>query len=303
MLCRRAIVACGVSIAAASCSTHPLPEDVAGKNTYQIVAQIRCEARDGIRSFARGVIRKGNPELADALKTGAISYREALRRLGRDKAARGIREALAKYEYAAIAYDFTFDITEANKLNATADLLSPFSRGTFTLGATAGSTLQRENTRNFRIADSFGNLAINVTDKYCRDVADGSNWIYPITGKIGVGELIGTFLNLNQSGNLSGTKDKPDIPRIADTIAFTTKLQGTLTPRIVLTPISHGFNFTGASLTADDSRQDVDTVIVAISLPKPNAKQAASRMIDYQVYRNSANVNKQIEDRILALPQ
>ncbi len=40
-----------LSIALTGCGLHPLPEDVSGVTTFDIVERIRCEAQEGLWSF------------------------------------------------------------------------------------------------------------------------------------------------------------------------------------------------------------------------------------------------------------
>ncbi|UFW45792.1 MULTISPECIES: hypothetical protein [Bradyrhizobium] len=46
----RIFAACLAAALLLGCSIHPVPEDVTGVNTYHIVRQIRCEAREAIKS-------------------------------------------------------------------------------------------------------------------------------------------------------------------------------------------------------------------------------------------------------------
>jgi hypothetical protein len=279
----------------AGCAIKPLPQDVTGNDTYQIVQKIRCETRDAVRSFILGVLDQSDPETAAGLRKGTLTFGT----VNRKKLSSEAQAALDKYDQAAIAYDFTFDITEKNDVSANLDFLRTFSRGPFTLGVSGSNERQRQNTRNFRVTDSFEELATKVSDDYCVDGRVPPNYVYPITGSIGMIELVGTFLDLNQSGNLAGPKDSPNVPQVADTVAFTTTFGGSVNPKIVLTPLSKGFDLADASLTADASRSDVHKVIVALSLPpekkktikaaQASAKAAANSMVDYQVYRNLTN--------------
>ena len=133
-----------------ACSMHPLPYDVSRVSTYDIVEKLRCEAKEGLR---------GVPYDHPILK------------------------------HTVIGYDLTFDITEDNNLNN--DALN-FNRKGFTDGSHfdldfAGSaTRKRENKRQFRILESLQRL--NAAD--CSDTATRANWIYPITGAIGLDEVL-----------------------------------------------------------------------------------------------------------------
>jgi hypothetical protein len=222
---RRALFFAMALLALGGCSIRPLPQDVTGYNTYQIVSKIRCEARDAVRGYAISFIRKKRPDLADALKSGRISFDKFDSRLLDQETLK----LVDRYAKAEIAYDFSFDITEKNDAGASADFLRTFSRGPLKLPLAAGADRERQNTRNFRISDTFGHLASKVSDEYCVHASKEKNWMYPITGHIGLAELVGTFLDLNQSGNLS-PKEGKTVRTIADTIEFTTKISGSAKP-------------------------------------------------------------------------
>lgn len=287
------------------CSVQPLPQDVTGYNTYQIVSKIRCEARDAVRGYAISFIRKKRPDLADALKSGRIGF-DSFDRKQLDPETLKLVDRYAKAE---IAYDFSFDITEKNDVGGSADFLRTFSRGPLKLPLTAGMDRERQNTRNFRISDRFGDLASKVSDDYCVHATKEKNWIYPITGHIGLAELVGTFLDLNQSGNLS-PKEGKTVRTIADTIEFTTKISGSAKPSIELTPVGRGFQVTKAGLSFSGSREDVHKVIVALALPAEeaprgakgagkSAKAVANEMIDEQIGRKAIDDRRRLEKRLL----
>lgn len=83
--------------------------------------------------------------------------------------------------------------------------------------------------------------------------------------------MIGTFLDLNQSGNL-GNKDGPQIPTLADTTEFTTTFSGSASPSIEIRPVlGRGWQFASAGVTAEASRDDIHKLIIAISLPPESA--------------------------------
>jgi hypothetical protein len=95
----------------------------------------------------------------------------------------------------AIAYEFTFTITENN--NASGDVLweIPFQNGGgFSLKADADSSRQRESTRFFKIVDSFEELRRLA----CNREALEKKWVYPISGEIGIYEVVATFAKLQR---------------------------------------------------------------------------------------------------------
>src|SRR5271170_2404893 len=59
------------------CAIHPLPEDVTGVSTYNIVRQIRCEARQAIFDFAITYLTSQNDDL-EAKRVGQ-EFKEGLR--------------------------------------------------------------------------------------------------------------------------------------------------------------------------------------------------------------------------------
>lgn len=142
-----------LAVSCASCSIHPLPQDVTGDDTYRIVQKIRCEARDAIESYVLGALDQSIPsdqEIARKLRTGELGFNFDRKTLSSDA-----QQAFNKYDQAAIAYDFTFNITEKNDVTANTDFLRTFGRGPFTVGIMGSSQLQRQNTRNFVVSDTF----------------------------------------------------------------------------------------------------------------------------------------------------
>jgi hypothetical protein len=103
-------------------------------------------------------------------------------------------------------------------------------------------------------------------DKFCatQDV-DTGNFIYPITGSLNLEEMVGTFLDLNQSGNLTAKDDSP--PATSDNIQFITKLTGTLHPSIEISPVRRTIEIAKAGITATGIRQDKHSVIIVLTLP------------------------------------
>jgi len=108
-----------MTMALGGCATHPLPEDVTRKTTYDIVERIRCEAKEAV---------------VDHVRPGS------------------------ELDSAAIGYEFLFTITENNNNSGDATFKYPFTNGTFTLGVNAGAEKQRLSNRNFRIVETFRDL-------------------------------------------------------------------------------------------------------------------------------------------------
>jgi hypothetical protein len=249
----------------AGCAIHPLPDDVTRLATRQIVHHIRCEARTAIKQAIIDYLRKAElTEFMDRLATNQLPLDELDRHLHELPAK--VQANIVKYERAAITYDFNFNITEQNTVAAEVDFINLVSHGTFTMPAKGTSDLQRQTTRIFRVNDTFGEL-INFAPNRCTEDGSPENFIYPVSGKIGLGEMVETFVDLNEFQRLTGAKDT--VPTIADTFNFQTTISGSVTPQVTLSPLNHLFNVSSASLGVSALRKDIHTVIVAISLPPP----------------------------------
>jgi hypothetical protein len=249
-----------------NCSIHPLVDDVTRETTADIVRHIRCEARQAVLDH-------------DITSANAPA---------------GTNTTLA------IAYEFTFSITENNNAKADINAEIPFlTKGSsFTLLANADSEQQRFSNRNFRILDTFDELR---NGDYCSPKTLENNLTYPIAGEIGIYEVVTTFAKLSRVASL---KKPPFAPlpkesqpeplnkvvfRFADTLTFTTTLSGGVTPTLTLSPVSNRFRVTkvnqGPLLSPGLSpselkplpnnglnvqRQDVHKVVIAMAgVPKP----------------------------------
>ena len=270
MLFRNISLVCSTSLWLCACATHPLPEDVAGLNTLGIVKQIRCEARRAIVTAAARFIKgKGTEEskqIGQDLEDDKIDFAD----LDQRKLDPFTRFFIQKYSKAAIAYDFTFDITEDNDTSTAIDFLDTFTHGMASLGLKAEADRQRETIRNFRVSDTWGELA--KEKGRCSQAAPPEEALYPVSGTIGLAEVITTFVDLNEFQHLTGQNAKDKVPVLADTFNFQTTISGSAAPKITLSPVKRGFRVSDAALTASGSRKDIHKVIVALSLdPGPGA--------------------------------
>jgi hypothetical protein len=249
---RLALVA---ALALAGCSIHPLPEDVTGKSTFAIAQSIRCEAQQALLEYA----------------------------------------ANSKYDTGAIAYDFSFTITEDNVANVAPTFKDPFSAlNSLTLGTTGasnplfntggtngtGGALQRLSIRKFVLVDGFGEL--KRVD--CGGAVARARPLYPITGSIGLREVVRSFMLLEGTGAL---QSDPTVPASAfvksasstvdfsDELKFTTTLTtGNLVPNLVLAPLTGQFRLVGLTGAFGADRQDIHHVVVALTLPANLSKTA-----------------------------
>src|ERR1043165_10223086 len=137
----------------------------------------------------------------------------------RCEAQQGLQHYRRNYKTASIAYEFTFDVTENNNNSADMTFKIPFMPGgSFKIGANAAANRIGNTRRNFKIVDSFDELMqVNCTDGYRQQ-----NWVYPISGYVGVYEVMATFIRLQQAENPKAG----DVFTFADTLKFTTTLSG-----------------------------------------------------------------------------
>jgi hypothetical protein len=226
--------AVGISLGMTACAIHPLPEDVTGVPTVAIVNKIRCEA-------------------AEAVQIGWDNWKNRV----------ASQEEL--FNRSAIAYNFTFDITETNFVDATLDLTRIITNGTGTAAFSGGVDRTRQNTRTFTIVDHFKDLRDVNLRTQCAQFATGKNYVYPIIGKIGVGEMVDTFIALTFYEHLGTGNPSNGPPTMGDTIAFTTLIQNSLTPKIALTPIGPSLQVLDSNLAIKNSRNDVHRVLIGIA--------------------------------------
>src|SRR5215468_5034307 len=148
------------------------------------------------------------------------------------------------FNSASIVYNFTFDITENNDASAGFTLTDPLKSGTFNLTAGADLNRTRAGNRNFELIDSFDDLR-KMNCSRDREV----NWVYPLTGDVGMYEAVATFIRLQKADD-PRTNDPVPGARIftfADTLTYTTTLTGGVNASLTLTPVKNQFRVTSAN--------------------------------------------------------
>jgi hypothetical protein len=220
------------------CTAVPREENVTRKSTVAIVKQVRCEAKQAVLDYA---YHYKDPTPFDI-----------------------------NYKTASIAYDFTFDVTEDNKAGADATWRLPYTLGAgdfFSLFANGHFDRNRFTHRNFRIIDSFEELY--HTD--CSKVSpQPENLIYPISGEIGMYEVIKTFIKLQQIANPKAG----EVFTYSDTLTFNTFLSAGVQPSLVVSPFPDRFRLASANGDFSASRRDIHEVVVSMAGDKPGASGA-----------------------------
>jgi hypothetical protein len=237
-------IAAMLCFALCACAIHPLPENVTGVKTAQIVHRNRCEARDALL--------RAEQWLNDHNKANVAT----LRQIG-------------------VVLSYSLDMTEMNGLSANATFEQILTNSTTTLNPMGGDMLSRQNTRAFTVADNFQTLS---QMRNCAAVPGGPNYQYPIVGTIGIDETVVSFLTMALHEDLNGalsanapptdpSKSIAGSPTMVDTLVFTTTLSAGVSPMIMLTPIGTALQLTNATVNLSLSRQDMHQVTVGLGLP------------------------------------
>jgi hypothetical protein len=202
-------------------------------------------------------------------------------------------------QYAAIGYSFRFTITEGDNGSASGLFQFPFSpNGTFSLGVSAGEDKKRKNDRSFDLVEDFAQL---LADRTLICSPEGKNWIYPITGEIGLREVVETYARLSGlkifskpsssgssggggsggGGSSGGTSKARDIYEFTDDLTFTTTFNASVSPTLQLKPVPRDFKLINASGVFGGTRQDIHNVTVALKAkPAPGSANLRGFSLD-----------------------
>ncbi len=262
----------GLLFFVSSCAIRPIPDESTGRDTVAIVRGIRCEAREAVKNkliawLEARLESETAVEQAASMRVAAdIRAEKEAKEISND----GLDEAtvyyINRFSQAAIAFAFTFDMTQDLTNSATISILDTFKNGTSTYGMGAGLVRSRNNKRALAIGDKFGALYTDYDSEYCAIRNDDPNYIYPVIGNIGMKEMIDTFVDLSVFDFLKKNQNGEDGPQVmTDTVEFTTKLSGNINPTIVLAPVTNGVTNFGFVNSA--SRTDKHSVVIGLSLP------------------------------------
>lgn len=272
-------VGIALSVAMEGCAIHPLPENVTPLATYDIVKQIRCETRQAVINSALVYLTKGDKVDAKSRSVGRYFSEnpDRIAQLKPELLSGNAKEFLSIFWRTGVAYTYTLAMTESNNIDADANLLKPISKR-FGLGLKAGLDRQRQNTRTFTVTDNFDELVQKLTPTDCNGRLVGENYIYPITGRIGVEGMVHAFVYLSLFGNLGGKADNPGgPPTLVDALEFQTTISGSAAPKVTFSPAGDALSVADASLTAEVIRKDVHTVIIGLALDKGAVDELGKR--------------------------
>ncbi|MBG0794455.1 hypothetical protein IYY11_13940 [Methylocystis sp. H62] len=268
-----------------------MPEDITGVTTYDIVRQIRCETRQALIELIGEYLSHSDDDRVNmASRMAGVQYfikrSKPLEQFGPKLLSGHAKEAVELFWKSGIAYNFQLGVQENNDVSAGIGFGNPFTRGV-TIGSTqmdiGGSfNRQRNSLRTFTITDNFNGLITKLPDNYCNGKLVGPDYLYPITGKIGMKEVIKTFVHLVVFGNLDArAEDKnpaalPDAapPTMVDAVTFETVIIGKVNPtKVIFSPIGNRFALLNSNVSAEVKRADKHIVTVGLALEKAAESQ------------------------------
>ena len=247
-------VGCILAAGLAGCSLYPIPDDVSPFSTEEIIRYGRCEVRDAILAHMidRGII---TPQYTAKMIRDRIEAVKAKKNLTDEKEIKLLR--LTKV---AVVYSFDFNITEHNRTAAGAGFRLPWLTNMLDVGATAALDLTRQGSRVFGTEDSWDDLITNSSLCEVPWQRPG-NIVYPLTGSIGVGRVVETFIDIDQQGEV---KDN-----FVDTLTFTTAASGGADATLKLEPVPNQFRPVSATAAVSASRLDIHKLTISLAVPPP----------------------------------
>lgn len=248
-----------IGMLVSGCSVHPIPDDVSRYSTFDIVRNIRCEAKETVAARI-GRALKDYPALSD-IDPNLIREPDNAKRIA--EIAPGLAATFDNYSNGSIAYNFEFVITENNTKGGSLSFLKPFlTSAGVSLNADGNISKTRVGERRFNMVETFYDLSKLECGEYVRP---DRNKMYPLTGSIGMEKIMTTFIDLSELG---GGQEK-----FIDTITFTTSVRGGVNASIELAPVTDKFKLTRASANFRNSRTDVHKLIVSLAFPEKDLRQ------------------------------
>jgi hypothetical protein len=275
MFCASRVVPIVAVIWLAGCAIHPLPDDVTGVTTANIVKQVRCEARQAIFDFATDWLVNEQKDPDPEAREIGRQFKEGLRPINSFSYTlfRGqVRQLVQLFSPTGIAYNFQLQMQETDNIDPMTDLLTFSGKNQFASPVSGNADRMRQNTRTFTVTDTFDFLLRNIPDDYCSGHIIGPNYIYPVAGKIGVDRMIGDFVNLTLFENLAAPAtsagnpfpaNAKGPPTMVDQLQFTTTVSLSATPKVTFAPIK---TFVDASVALKFARTDTHTVTIGLAV-------------------------------------
>lgn len=254
------LAALSLAAAFAGCSIHPLPDDVSPYTTDQIVFNVRCEAKAAVRNRIQQALAV-HPPIA-RIDPEEVLVPANFQRIKRTAPA--LAGKIENYMGSSIAYDFEFLIVEKNIAGASAGFLMPFtSGGSLALAGGGNASKTRDAARRFKMVEFFQDL---VKLDCTRFVQPSKNPVHPMTGSIGMGRIMDTFIDLTELGGGQGT--------FTDTITFVTRFDANASAGLVLLPVKDHLRLVKADAAIAAERTDTHKLIVSLAFPTQDLRVA-----------------------------
>lgn len=251
------------------CSLYPIPDDVSSFSTEQIVRYTRCEIRSAILNYLERESLIFPPFTAEGIgaqiksvKGKEKKIKEAKTPMEKEKAEKAFlknERRLLRVAKVGVVYTFDFNITEHNRTAAEAGFKLPWLTNVLDAGATASIDLTRQGSRVFGTEDSWDDLIVDF-EMCAKPWQRPGNIVYPLTGSIGAGRVVETFIDIDDQG---GAKDN-----FVDTLTFTTSASGGADATVKLEPVPKHFRPVLATAEVSASRLDIHKLTISLAFPQ-----------------------------------
>lgn len=240
----------------AACATHPLPEDFSRKTTRDIVQRILCEVSTGLEDLS------------------------------------GVSDA--QLRTTSIGLDFELEMIEENDATAgKIGLTNPISGGKVLIDLNASAEKTRENKRRFRIVDTMYNLRLRND---CSDDYQRVNFVYPITGHVGLAEVLDTYWALRNQYPVALIEKTQQA--FVETLTYTTTFTGGISPNITLNAGATSLHVSNFSIDGKLLRTDNHILTLAILPEQQSPPSKSARRTTGRPALMFAPVNKGIDDAL-----
>lgn len=252
-----------IALSIAGCSVYPIPDDLPFSRTEEIVRFSRCEMRMAILKHMKE--REFIADVADEadIKT---KFQAVIKKASNDRSILNKKEIyVVRLSKVAAVYTFDFDVVEKNNASASAVFKLPWLTESLDAGIGGAVDLTRQGSRVLGAEDSWANLIVD--EKICKKTYPRSeNIIYPLTGTIGVGNVVNTFIYIDEQG---GAKDN-----FVDELTFTTAISGSASAGLSLDLAPKRIRPSSISGTYGASRIDTHKLKLSLAFPQPQAPPA-----------------------------
>jgi hypothetical protein len=266
------------------CSIHPLVDDVSPIPTEAIVAAARCELRLGLVHQVEVWFADEDPPVT-GFDPNTVGEPGVLQMMKKRFPKIDLEGDWDQYMDIAIAYEWSFDITETNHADASVGFRLPTLNpaGTFDLNAGGNGNLTRQAKRTFKNQDKFKDLLTAKRWGFCNDTYRSiesipntptrrppfeplpERGVYPITGSIGLARAVTSFLKIAvQEGALD---------TFTDELTFTTTFDGRVGGVVTLAPVPKEFRLVNATANLAGSRTDIHKVKISMAFPRARVTQ------------------------------